>query len=114
MNPTLFEAMLEINVAIVMVAVTVAIFVWLQRSEAAASARRLMGMMTRVGLGPVIAAPGDPRARAIMKATRRRCRRCPREDLCERWLAGEVEGGNTFCPNAQAFHILAETGGRTG
>jgi hypothetical protein len=34
---------------------------------------------------------------------RARCRRCPVEDVCERWLAGELEGDNGFCPNANVF-----------
>ena len=117
MNPTLFEAMFEINVAIVMVAVTVVIFVWFQRSEAAASAMRMMRMMrtmTRVGVDPGIATHGDPRTKAIIKEARCRCGRCPVEDLCDRWLAGKVKGGNTFCPNARTFRILTRTSGRTG
>jgi hypothetical protein len=114
MTPTLFEAMFEINVAIVMVAVTVALLVWFQGSLAAISARRTMGMMTRVGLDPGIAALGAPRTKAIMKEARHRCGRCPREDFCDRWLAGKVEGNNTFCLNAQTFRILAATSGSTG
>lgn len=110
MNPT----MSEIGVAIFMVAVNAAIFVWFQRSLAAASARRTMRMMTRVGLDPGIAAHGDPRATAIIKEARRRCRKCPLEDFCDRWLTGKAEGDNTFCPNAQTFRIAAGTSGRTG
>ncbi len=107
MNPTLFEAMFEINVAIIMVAVTVAMFVWLQRNLVAASARRMMRMMTRAGLDPVTATEGDPRTKAIMKEAGRRCRNCMCEGLCERWLAGKVEGSNSFCPNAKVFRALS-------
>ncbi len=114
MTPTLFEAMFEINVAIVMVAVTVVIFVWFQRSEAAASAMRMMRMMARVGLDLGISTHGDSRSKAIMKEARCRCGRCPVEDLCDRWLAGKVEGGNTFCPNARTFRSLTGITGRTG
>ncbi len=103
----------QISVAIVMVAVAVASIVWLQTSEAAASARRMMGMMTRVGLGAETARLGDPRTMAIRKEARRRCRRCPRGDLCDRWLAGKVEGDNAFCPNAQTFRVLSGASGRT-
>ncbi len=106
MTPTLFEAMFEINVAIVMVAVTFALFIWFQRSQAVASAGRLTGMMTRVGLDPGIAGLDDPRTKAIMNEARRRCRKCPREDVCDRWLAGSVKGDNSFCPNAQTFRSL--------
>ncbi len=107
MTPTI------ISVAILMVAVNVAIFVWLRGSEFAASSVRVTGMMMRVGLRPGTATLGDAQAVAIMEATRRRFRRCPREDLCDRWLAGEVKGSNSFCPNAQRFDVLAGAGGRT-
>ncbi len=107
MNPTLLEAMFEINVAIVMVAVTVVIFVWFQRSQAAASAMRMMRMMTRVGLDPGSATHGDPQTEAIMKEARRRCGRCMLEDFCDRWCAGKVKGDNAFCPNARIFRDLA-------
>jgi hypothetical protein len=103
----------QIGVAIIMVGVAVAIIVWLQFNQAAASARRMMDMMTHVGLDPETATLGDPRTMALIKEARHRCRRCPREGLCDRWLAGKVEGGNTFCPNAQAFRVLTEASGRT-
>ena len=104
---------IQISVAIIMVAVAFASIVWLYTGEAAASARRMMGMMKRIGLDPGTATLGDPRTMAIRKEARRRCRRCPREDLCDRWLAGKVKGGNTFCPNAQTFRILAGASART-
>ena len=107
MNPTLLEAMFEINVAIVMVAVTVVIFVWFQRSQAAASAMRMMRMMTRVGLDRGFVTHGDPQTKAIMKEVRRRCGRCRLEDFCDRWCAGKVKGDNAFCPNARIFRDLA-------
>ena len=107
MNPTLFEAMFEINVAIILVTVSVALLVWFQRNLVATSARRLTGMMTRTGLDPVIATEGDPRTKAVLKEARRRCRNCMREGLCDRWLAGKVEASNSFCPNARVFRTLS-------
>ncbi len=104
---------IQISAAVILVGVAVVVIMWLQGSEAAASARRMMGMMTRVGLDAGTARLGDPRTEAIRKEARRRCRRCPRGDLCDRWLAGEVEGGNAFCPNAQTFRILTGASGRT-
>jgi hypothetical protein len=101
---------IQISVVIFMVAAAVAIIVWLQSSQADASAKRMMAMMTRVGLAPGTVTPGDPR---ITKEARRRCKGCPREDLCDRWLAGKIEGGNIFCPNAQTFQILTEASGQT-
>ncbi len=102
----------QISAAIIMVGVAVVIIMWFQSSQAAASARRMMGMMTRVGLDPGTATLGDSQTQAIRKEVRRRCRRCPREGLCDRWLAGKVQGSNTFCPNAQTFRTLTGASGR--
>lgn len=102
----------QISVAIIMVSVTIAIMFWFRSSQAAASARRMMAMMKRIGLDPETAMLGGPRTMAIRQEARRRCRSCPREDLCDRWLAGEVEGGNAFCPNAQTFRLLTGAGGQ--
>ena len=99
----------HISVAIVMVAVTAILFLWFQRSLAAGSIRRMSGMLTHVGLDPAIATRGDSRTMAIMKEARRRCGNCRVEDFCNRWLAGECEGGNAFCPNARVFRSLANT-----
>mgnify|MGYP001571240568 CR=1 FL=1 len=106
MNPTLFE----IGVAIVMVAVSVALVVWFSRYMAAASERRMLHMLSRAGVDPEVARQAD--AEAIIQDVRSRCRRCRSEDLCDRWLAGKVEGDNSFCPNAQIFRILTRTTGR--
>ena len=106
MNPTLFE----IGVAIVMVAVSVALVVSFARYLAAASGRRAMLMLARVGLNPDVALRAD--TDAVMQDVRRRCRRCPSEGYCDRWLAGEGDGDNSFCPNAPILRKLATTTGR--
>ena len=106
MNPTLFE----IGAAIIMVAVSIALIVWFSRYLAAASGRRMMHMLTRAGVDPEIARQGDPEA--IIQDVRSRCRKCRSEDLCDRWLAGKVEGDNDFCPNAQIFRSLTRTTAR--
>ena len=100
MSPTLFE----IGVALVMMAVIVALFVWFARYLGASPERRMMRMLMRAGVDPDIAARGDKEA--IIEDIRSRCRKCRAEDLCERWLAGKVEGDNTFCPNAPIFSAL--------
>jgi hypothetical protein len=105
MNPTLFE----IGVAMIMLAVSVALVVWFSRDMTAASGRRMMHMLTRAGVDPEVARHGD--TEAIMQDVRSRCRRCPSEDLCDRWLAGKVEGDNSFCPNAQIFRRLTRSTG---
>ena len=106
MNPTLFE----IGVATLMVAVSVALIVWFSRHMAAASGSRMMHMLRRAGVDGEVAKHGD--TAAIIQDVRSRCRRCRSEDLCDRWLAGSVEGDNSFCPNAQLFHTLTKTTGR--
>ncbi len=106
MNATLFE----IGVAILMVAVSVALVVWFSRYVAAASQGRMMHMLARAGVDPEVARSGD--TKAIIQDVRRRCGRCRSEALCDRWLAGKVEGNNSFCPNAQIFDLLKKTTGR--
>ena len=102
MTPTI------ISVAILLVAVNVALLVWFRGSVAAATAGRTMGMMKRVGLSPEAASRDDAATKALVKEIRQRCRRCPREDFCDRWLAREVEGDNAFCRNAQRLGMLGE------
>ena len=106
MNPTLFE----IGVAIFMLAVSIALVVWFFRYTAAASGRRMIHMLTGVGVDPEVARQGDNEA--IMRDVQSRCVRCRSEALCDRWLAGKVEGDDSFCPNAQIFRRLTRTTGR--
>lgn len=77
------------------------------------SARRMMHMMALSGLDPGIATHDDPRTDATVRVARNRCRKCPAESLCDKWLAGKAEGDNTFCPNARTFRMLARKTGRT-
>lgn len=56
MTPTLSE----INIAILMITVVVFLFIWFERSEAAATVTRMTRMMSRVGSIPV-SAPGAAR-----------------------------------------------------
>jgi hypothetical protein len=100
MNPTLFE----IGVAIFMVAVSVALVVWFSRHAAAASEKRMMHMLTCAGVDPRFSGHDD--TWAILQVARGRCSRCRSEDLCDRWLARNVQGDNSFCPNAQISRIL--------
>ena len=107
MNPTLFE----LGVALVMLTVTVFLIVRFWRYMAAGSERRMQLMLARAGVAPKLVSRGD--SAAIIKDVRSRCRHCPSEDRCDRWLAGEVEGDNSFCPNAQLFRSLARSSGQT-
>jgi len=80
----------------------VILFIRYKRSN---TKRRMMAMLKRAGLDPEIARQGD--TRAVIDAIRKRCGMCQAEDICERWLAGEIEGDNDFCPNAEVFKTLA-------
>ena len=73
------------------------------------SERRMRQMLQSVGLDPKIAAGGN--TELIMKEVRQRCRSCTTEDVCERWLTGDEEGGNEFCPNSMVFETLKKYGG---
>ena len=106
MNPTLFE----IGVVIFTVAVSVALVAWFFRHAAAASEKRMMHMLTRASVDPEVARHDD--IWAILHVARGRCSRCRFEDLCDRWLAGKVEGDNSFCLNAQIFRVLKRITGR--
>ena len=106
MNPTLFE----IGVVIFTVAVSVALVAWFFRHVAAASERRMTHMLTRAGVDPEFVRQDE--TWAILHVARGRCSRCRFEDLCDRWLAGKVEGDNSFCLNAQIFRILKRITGR--
>ena len=93
--------------AIVMVGVAVALAFAIRQYMAAQSERRMVSMLERVGLDPAIATSGDPHA--IMREIRHRCRSCASEDVCERWLAGEIGDENEFCPNRAVFESMKTT-----
>ena len=103
MNPEIFEIM----VAVLMVAMSVILVMGIRTYMAAASERRMMRMLTSVGLDPEIATLRE--TEAIMKEVRSRCQKCQKEGLCENWLAGEVKEDNIFCPNARVFDLLQKT-----
>lgn len=87
-----------------MAVVAVGLFFAYQRYLTANSERRMRSMLEAVGLDPAIATSGD--VPTIMKEVRQRCRNCKSEGLCERWLRGEEEGDNAFCPNRKVFDAL--------
>lgn len=99
-------SMSQPGLALFMLVVGGALLVWFWRYRAAASQRRMTQMLERAGVAPEIVRRGD--VEAIIKDVRSRCRTCDSEDLCERWLAGKVEGGNEFCPNAEVFRGLGK------
>jgi hypothetical protein len=105
-------SLLQIIAAIFMVTAAIALVVSFRKAKRAASERRMLRMLERIGLDPAIASSGDNES--IMKEIRRRCRTCATEDLCERWLAGDVHGDNYFCPNSSVIVALQRTSGAVG
>ncbi len=105
-------SLMQIIGAVVMVGVAIALFIAYRKYLAMNSERRMLTMLESVGLDPAVAASGD--IETIMGEVRQRCRSCASEDVCERWLTGDEEGSNEFCPNARAFKILKKYGGAAG
>ncbi len=99
MNMTLSD----MGTAILFVVVAAALIVWFRNKLSAASLSRMRRMMVSFGLDPDKVAKSDAGTGVDVHEVRIRCRRCPVDDLCERWLAGEIDGDGGFCPNANAF-----------
>ena len=92
-----------ISTVVMLLAVVALVFAW-RRYQIANAERRRLDMLEALGLDPAMASSTD--LPTIMGDVRRRCEQCPSEDVCERWLRGEVSGDNDFCPNAKVFEIL--------
>jgi hypothetical protein len=99
--------LLQLIVAAAMVALALFLVWRLVEYKRAGSDRRLRAMLTWAGIDPALVAAEA--SQPVLKQLRRRCRRCAAEGVCERWLSGELRGGNEFCPNAAA---LAEWSGK--
>jgi hypothetical protein len=89
----------------VFLVVTVAAFQW-QRSKTVRG--RILRMMLTFGIDEETARNADALLDLDMKAVRRRCRRCPDPQTCERWLNGETVPNNDFCPNAPQFAAVVQ------
>lgn len=102
----------QILAAIFIVAVTVALVFAYRRYLALNSERRMRAMLQSVGLDPEIVSIGG--IETIMTEVRKRCRTCTSEIVCERWLDGEIQGDNDFCPNAKVFEVFRKYRGDAG
>jgi hypothetical protein len=89
----------------VFLAISVAVFQW-QQSRAVR--RRVLRMMLTFGIDEQTARNAEALLDIDMQAVRRRCRRCPSPETCERWLNGETLPGNDFCPNAPQFTVVVQ------
>ncbi len=76
--------------------------------HAIASDRRMYRMMLTCGIDKTTARKPNELLDIDMQDARRRCRRCPATETCDRWLNGETLPGNDFCPNAARFMAVAE------
>lgn len=97
----------QLIVATLMVAIAFALVYAVRAYMAAASERRMTSMLERVGVDPAVATSANHSQ--IIREVRKRCHRCNGEAVCERWLAGEEQGDNDFCPNAAVFATLRNT-----
>ncbi len=94
---------LDFIIAVSMIAVNAVLIIWFLKNLVSHSERRMTHMMQKVGLDSKITLLDDSPVKQSIEEVRTRCRRCKREDFCERWLSGEVTGVNSFCPNAPEF-----------
>ena len=78
---------------------------WLQ---AIVSDRRMFRMMLACGIDETTAGNASQLLDIDMRDARRRCRRCPAPETCDRWLNGDTLPGNDFCPNAARFMAAVE------
>lgn len=90
--------------ALAMVGVSLALVFAYRKYLAVNSERRMRAMLQSVGFDPEIVSIGG--IETILAEVRQRCRACATEGVCERWLAGDVQGDNDFCPNAKVFTEL--------
>jgi len=98
------NSLIQTITAIFLVGLTFVLVFAIRRYMAYLSDQRMLRMLERVGLDPSISWKDD--TEAIMKEVRQRCQSCATESVCEKWLAGEETGENTFCPNAEVFAAL--------
>ena len=105
-------SLIQVLAAIAVIVIVAASYFGYRRYQQRNSERRMLGMLTSLGLDPSIAASAD--IETIMGEVRGRCRQCQSEDRCERWLRGEEGGDASFCPNHRVFQILGKYSGSPG
>lgn len=97
---------LQIVATLTAIILVVTFILWRKRLKYARSMRRMSCMMDRVGLEQNIVFQPDYNTQTILTNARIRCLQCDCVNLCEHWLAGEVNTTNFFCPNAKTFDLL--------
>lgn len=96
--------LVQVIAAITMTVIALAFFLGFRLYLVANSERRLLTMLESIGIDPEIATSGE--TPNIMKEVRQRCRSCPTEAVCEKWLQRNDDDDNSFCPNAKAFEAF--------
>lgn len=99
-----------VSVALVMIGIVGMIIIVRNWRHAVVSDRRMYRMMLTCGIDETTARNANQLLDIDMQDARRRCRRCPVPDTCDRWLNGEAVPGNDFCPNAARFMAAAGAG----
>ena len=102
----------QVVAAIIMIGVVLALVIAYRVYLVRNSERRMLSMLDSLGLDSDIASNDD--LKTVMGEARQRCQSCTSEDVCERWLRGDEEGDNAFCPNARVFEILNKYGDAAG
>jgi len=97
-----------ITVAVVIIGAVGVMIVIRNSLRAVVSNRRVYRMMLACGIDKTKARNPNELLEIDMQDVRRRCRRCPAPETCDRWLNGEMVPGNDFCPNAARFMAAAE------
>lgn len=97
-----------VSVALVIMGILGMMTIIRHRLHAVVSNRRMFRMMLACGMDETTARNPSQHLDIDMQDARRRCRRCPAPDTCDRWLNGDTLPGNDFCPNAARFMAAAE------
>ena len=98
----------QFGIAAILVVVAITLVAVFLRYKDSRSQWRMNSMLRRVGVDPEVIKSGNQKE--IITAIRKRCKQCQTEDICERWLAGDIEGSNSFCPNMKVINSLAVKG----
>ena len=97
-----------VTITLIIVGIAGTLFLLHSLRRAVVSNRRMFCMMLACGIDENTARHANQLLDIDIQDARRRCRRCPAPEACDRWLRGEAVPGNDFCPNAARFMAAAE------
>jgi hypothetical protein len=96
----------QIGFVAIIMGVFAAGLLWARAHHTAAATRRSGGMMSQLGLDPLLVSHDTLLTETAGALVLNQCRKCRSEDMCEDWLAGYLDGDPGFCPNALTFENL--------